>query len=424
MEMEELLHYAWKHKIFPLKELFTTRGEPVEIIDPGLLNPNAGPDFFNAKLRIGETMWVGNVEIHRRSSDWVRHGHHTDPAYESVVLHVAADVDAEVADCKGRNVPQMCMPCPEWLEERYEELCRADCYPPCYSVVSFLPVFAVHSWMAALQYERMEQKRCRVMDCVESCGRNWEDAFFVTLARNFGFGLNSEVFERWGKSIPLRAVDKHRDDLFQVEAIFFGQAGLLDEEEGDDYYLRMRKEYLYLAHKFELKRPTASGWRFLRTRPGNFPHVRIAQIAWLFYHEHALLSRLLEAEDAVAARGMLAARTSSYWETHYAFGTESPKRKKELSIATRDLLVINTVCPFLFAYGKYKSNEEMAGRAFAILEKLKPENNYIVRQWQQCGLKVENAADSQALIQLRKEYCDVKKCLYCRFGYAYLKREG
>ena len=422
--MEELLHYAWKHKIFPLHELRTPEGELVEIIDPGLKNPDAGPDFFNAKLRIGSTLWVGNVEIHRRSSDWMRHGHDTDPAYESVILHAAAELDAEVHDLHGRRIPQLLLPYPALLAERYDELLRADCYPPCYVVIPTLPRLAVHGWMSALQYERLEQKRARVMACLERCDHNWEDAFFVTLARNFGFGLNSDVFERWGQSIPLRALDKHRDDLFQLEAIFFGQAGLLEEDVCDPYYERLQREYLYLARKFDLRRMEAASWRLLRTRPGNFPHVRIAQMAWLFYREHALLSRLMEAADFDEVRRILTARTSDYWDTHYTFGAPSPRRHKTLSRSTQDLLVINTLCPFLFAYGTYKADERLTRRAFDFLERLKPESNAIIRRWQACGLTVENAADSQALIQLKKEYCDAKKCLRCRFGYEFLKAKG
>ncbi len=420
--MEELLHYAWKHKIYPLGALYTSDGKPVEIIDAGLQNTHAGPDFFNAKIKIDGTVWVGNVEIHRRSSDWNRHGHHQDPAYESVVLHVASDIDTEVYDLKGRSIPQLCLPYPARLEERYEELRQAEHYPPCYSFIPSLSKLSVHGWMASLLYERMEQKSRQVMERVEFCNKNWEDAFVVTLARNFGFGLNGDVFERWGKSIPLRALDKHRDNLFQIEALFFGQAGLLEEEIADDYYQQLQKEYLYLAHKFSLQRMEAATWRFLRTRPGNFPHVRIAQLAWMFYKENALLSRLLEAPDADAVRKILSARTSEYWETHYMFGEPSARRTKSLSASTQDLLIINTVCPFLFAYGRHRADETMPQRALAFLETLKPENNYIVRQWLQCGLEVENAGDSQALIQLKKMYCDARKCLYCRIGYEYLRQ--
>lgn len=420
--MEELLHYAWKHKIFPLRELYTDDGMPVEIIDPGITNTDAGPDFFNAKLRMNGTLWVGNVEIHQRSSDWVKHGHHKDPAYESVILHVASVLDSNVMDDTGRRIPQLLLPYPSQLESRYEELIHAEQYPRCHETIASLPQITIYGWMSSLLYERMEQKRQRVMDCVQQCEQNWEDAFFIILARNFGFGLNSEAFERWGRSIPLRALDKHRDNLFQIEALFFGQASLLEDKICDDYYIRLQKEYAYLAHKFEIIPMGAAQWKQFRTRPGNFPHIRIAQIAWLFHKENALLSRILEATNLEMVRNILSSKTSEYWETHYTFGSESPQRYKALSCSSQNLLIINTVCPFLFAYGKYKSDETLIHRAFEFLEKLRAENNSIIRQWQQCGLSVEHAADSQALIQLKKMYCDAKKCLYCRFGYEFLKR--
>ena len=420
--MEHLLQFVWKHKLFPLTPLHTTQGQTVEVIDPGLPNPDAGPDFFNAKIKIDGILWVGNVEIHVHASDWKRHHHHQDRAYDSVILHVASDIDAETFRTDGTPIPQMELHYPPYLLDNYRELIETSHYPACYRLIPRLPKLLLHSWLSSLQTERFEQKTQRIQAQLTQSKGDWEQAFFLTLARNFGFGLNGDVFERWGKSIPLRALDKHRDNLFQIEALFFGQAGLLEEEIADDYYQQLQKEYLYLAHKFSLQRMEAATWRFLRTRPGNFPHVRIAQLAWLFYKENALLSRLLEAPDADAVRKILSARTSEYWETHYMFGEPSARRTKSLSASTQDLLIINTVCPFLFAYGRHRADETMPQRALAFLETLKPENNYIVRQWLQCGLEVENAGDSQALIQLKKMYCDARKCLYCRIGYEYLRQ--
>lgn len=421
--MERLLHYAWKHKIFPLKELRTTLGETVEILDAGLHNTNAGPDFFNAKIKIAGTLWVGNIEIHSFSSDWYKHGHHHDAAYDSVILHIAETVDTEVIRSNGETIPQMQLACPETLRMHYHELCHADIYPPCYKIIPELPPLLAHSWMNTLQSERLEQKTKQVNERLERCNGNWEDAFFITLARNFGFSLNGETFERWANLIPLRAVDKHRDSLFQIEAIFFGQAGFLEEEICDEYYEKLQKEYLYLAHKFGLQRMDSSLWRFLRLRPGNFPHIRMAQLAWLYYQSQGLLSQLLECTAIEQARAILSAGTSEYWETHYRFGEPSPKRRKTLSQSSVDLLLINTVSTFLFAYGLHKNDEKLCQRAIRFLETLKPENNYITRMWDDCGLKAESAADTQALIQLKKEYCDRKRCLYCRFGYEYLKRK-
>ncbi|WP_289200140.1 DUF2851 family protein [Phocaeicola sartorii] len=421
--MEQLLHYVWKHKIFPLKELKTTTGQQVEVIDTGLANTDAGPDFFNAKLKLDGVLWVGNIEIHEKSSDWFKHGHHTDAGYNSVILHIASDIDTEINGSNGEKIPQMRLDCPESVRANYKELLETDSYPPCYRIIPSLSSFSVHSWMSALQMERFEQKAILLNERLKRCQDNWEDAFFITLARNFGFGLNGDAFEAWARQLPLRAVDKHRDNLFQIEAIFFGQAGILEDPDGDGYYLRLKKEYAYLQHKFELVPMDVSQWRFLRLRPANFPHIRIAQLACLYHRAYGLLSRIMETETLQGVREVLKGGTSEYWLTHYTFGGSSPSRPKTLSNSSLDLLIINTVVTFLYAYGLHKGNETLCARAGSFLEELKAENNYITRMWEQCGMKASNAADSQALIQLKKEYCDKKKCLYCRIGYAYLKRK-
>ena len=421
--MEQLLHYVWKHKIFPLKELKTTTGQQVEVIDTGLANTDAGPDFFNAKLKLDGVLWIGNIEIHERSSDWFKHGHHADAGYNSVILHIASEIDMEISRSNGERIPQIQLICPEAVRTNYKELLETDSYPPCYRIIPSLSPFTAHSWMSALQMERFEQKATLLNERLKRCQGNWEDAFFITLARNFGFGLNGDAFETWAHQLPFRAVDKHRNDLFQIEAIFFGQAGILEDSDGDGYYLRLKKEYTYLQHKFGLIPMDASLWRFLRLRPANFPHIRIAQLACLYHRAYGLLSRIMETETLQGVRDILKGGTSEYWLTHYTFGGSSPSRPKTLSNTSLDLLIINTVVTFLYAYGLHKGNRVLCARAGSFLEELKAENNYITRMWEQCGMKASNAADSQALIQLKKEYCDKKKCLYCRIGYEYLKRK-
>lgn len=421
--MEQLLHYVWKHKIFSLKELKTTTGQQVEVIDTGLANTDAGPDFFNAKLKLDGVLWIGNIEIHERSSDWFKHGHHADAGYNSVILHIASEIDMEISRSNGERIPQIQLICPEAVRTNYKELLETASYPPCYRIIPSLSPFTAHSWMSALQMERFEQKATLLNERLKRCQGNWEDAFFITLARNFGFGLNGDAFETWAHQLPFRAVDKHRNDLFQIEAIFFGQAGILEDSDGDGYYLRLKKEYTYLQHKFGLIPMDASLWRFLRLRPANFPHIRIAQLACLYHRAYGLLSRIMETETLQGVRDILKGGTSEYWLTHYTFGGSSPSRPKTLSNTSLDLLIINTVVTFLYAYGLHKGNPVLCARAGSFLEELKAENNYITRMWEQCGMKASNAADSQALIQLKKEYCDKKKCLYCRIGYEYLKRK-
>lgn len=406
--------------------LQTTSGQPVEVIDPGLPNTNAGPDFFNAKLKIDGTLWVGNVEIHTQASDWQSHGHDRDRAYDTVILHVVEESNCDVYRTNGELVPQMVLPCPEAVRRRYDELRQTEIYPPCYSILGSLPKLTVHSWLSALQVERFEQKARAISQRLERCNNHWEDVFFITLARNFGFGLNGDAFEAWANRLPFRAVDKHRDNLLQVEAFFLGQAGLLQENlpDADEYYLKLQKEFSYLQHKFELPAPMpAEQWRFLRLRPGNFPHVRLAQLANLYHKEQSLFSQVMEAETPEAVKKILTARTSEYWEEHFNFRKSSPRQEKRTGDGALNLIIINTVVPFLYAYGLHKADETLCDRATRFLESLKAENNHITRLWDGAGLPVYTAADSQALIQLQKEYCNKKDCLRCRFGYEYLRHK-
>lgn len=263
-----------------------------------------------------------------------------------------------------------------------------------------------------------------------SQNRNWEDAFFITLARNLGFGLNGDAFETWAGMLPFRAVDKHRNDLFQIEAFFFGQAGLLEEsflkrEQEDEYCLRLRKEFRYLQRKFELTQVMdATLWRFLRLRPDNFPHIRLAQLAALYQKVDKLFSQVMEAETLQEVRRLLSTKAAGYWSTHYVFGRTSPEREKPMGEKSQNLIVINTVVPFLYAYGLHKADDRLCERAGRYLEELKAEDNHIIRSWGDAGLPVLSAGDSQALIQLQKEYCDKRRCLFCRFGYEYLRHKG
>ncbi len=430
--MEQLLHYVWRHKMFPLQEMHTTDGKLVEVIDPGLHNRNAGPDFFNAKVKIDGTLWVGNVEIHDRSHDWYVHGHDHDSAYNNVVLHVAGVVDDNVITSDGKFLPQLQLDVPKEINDHYKELLETDQYPPCYKIIPDLTKLTIHSWMSALQTERLEQKTEAIKVRVDRNNGSWENGYFTTLARNYGFGINGDAFEMWANTLPLKAVDHHRDDVFQIEAIFMGQAGLLElntipsqyqrDALNEGYFAKLRNEYQYLAHKFSMKPMDATMWRFLRLRPQNFPHIRISQLANLYYSRRAGLSSLVECTTIEQIKAVLATSVTPYWETHYTFGSTSCRNDKNLSPASLNLLMINTAIPMLFAYGKHKSDEALCDRAFDLLEQLKAENNYITRLWQQCGLTAQNAGDSQALIQLKKEYCDKKDCLRCRIGFEYLKR--
>ncbi len=403
--MEKLLHYVWKHRMWPLGDLATTDGRRVEVIDPGTHNGDRGPDFFNAKVLVDGLLWAGNVEIHLRSSDWYRHGHDSDAAYDGVILHVVQEADREVMTSHGRVIPQLVMPVPTPLAADYQTLLRTDEFPRCHRVLPSVEPLRMHGWLDRLLNERMHQRASQVLARVKAFGGDWERACFVTLCRNFGFGLNGDTFERWAMAIPLQAAGKHRDHLFQVEALFLGMAGLIghafpDEAEADR--TRMQQEFAFLAGKFSLTPALQyADWRYLRTRPQNFPHVRLRQIARLYHSGQVQMDALLE------VRGV-----DDLHRRMRAAGLSAP--------ATR-LVLINTVAPLLYAYGSSMGEEKWTDRAQALLEQLPAEDNRILRVWRECGVRVSSAADSQALIQLKQQYCDRLDCLRCQFGYAYLR---
>ncbi|MEE1317681.1 MAG: DUF2851 family protein, partial [Prevotella sp.] len=436
--MEKLLQYCWKHRILPEGELRTADGESIEIVDTGLLNTDAGPDFFNARLRIGDRLLAGNVEIHVRRNDWYAHGHDRDAAYDNVILHVVdaqsngpADADSAIRTREGRILPEVKISVPEEIRANYRELLSEDSYPPCYKIIPNVTPLSMHSWMAALQTERLKQKTEAIAERVSMLKGDWEHAYFITLARSYGFGSNSDALEQWARNMPMTSVAHHRDNLFQIESIFFGQAGMLNiasvrerlqlETAADEYFQRMQSEYEYLKHKFQMTDKYAPQWKYMRMRPQNFPTIRIAQLARLYYERRTSLSQLIECDTIDKLRKMFHCGVSDYWQTHYTFGHESQPSAKQLSAASISLLMINCAIPMIFAYGRQTGSEALCNRALDLLESLPPENNTITRMWQQVGLESRSAGDTQALIQLKKQYCDRKDCLQCRIGYEYMK---
>lgn len=420
--MERLIHYVWKYKLFPQSGLFTSSGTPLQILDPGIINRNTGPDFSHAKIKIGEVVWVGSVEVHNRASDWYSHSHGVDEAWDPVILHVIGEEDAVITRLTGEAIPQLVIAVPAHVRMNYERLKCAEGTPSCVSVLESLPKLKVHSWMSALVNERFEQKTRAIHQRLDRVEQDWEAAFFITLARNFGFGVNSDLFEQWAQSIPFRILGKHRDDLMQIEALFFGQSGLLKKEMPDEYSSRLQKEYLYLTHKFSLSSGDVM-CKILRMRPNNFPHLRIAQLARLYYEKPFLFSRLMEAEELEPIFQILEIKMNGYWKDHLVFGRETITSERKMSLSSLRLIVINTVVPFLYAYGDYRGNEALKEKATRFLEQMPPEENYVIRSWRAVGIHTENAADTQALIQLSREYCEKRKCLFCRFGYEFLTRK-
>lgn len=428
--MESLLHYCWKHRLFDVRQLFTVDGRSVEVIDVGLHNSNDGPDFFNSKIKIDGLLYVGNVEIHDKASDWFLHHHELDPKYNNVVLHVCGNVDRKITTQSGYLPPQMQISVPVFVAENYSQLIKEDYYPPCYRAIKNISRLKIHAWMNSLQAERLEEKTEIIVSRLKKSRGDWEKTFFMTIARNFGFGINGDAFEHWASTVDLSAAAHHRDNPFQIEAIFMGQAGLLNEKNipqrhrqqaiDDDYFQRLKGEYAYLSHKFNLQEMDFSMWRFLRLRPQNFPYIRISQMVNLYCKGRLRLSELCECESVKSVRDLLRTEVTQYWETHYIFGSESKPSRKQLTASSINILIINTAVPMLFAYGRNHGDESLCDRAFDFLEQLKAEDNNIVRMWRDCGLDVKTAGDSQALIQLKKRYCERRDCLRCRIGFEYL----
>lgn len=420
--MERLLHYVWKYKLYATTPLATTNGHPIHVIDPGTQNTNAGPDFFNAKLKIGETMWAGSIEIHDKASDWKLHKHDRDKAYDAVILHITGCNDSDISRSNGEVIPQLVLPVPPAVRQNIDWLLYRDVAIPCLGCIREIEPLHLTHWMDALLCERLERKTQDVFTLLEQYGGDWNEVFYITLTRYFGFGVNSEAFEWIAKSLPLRYIQKQRSSSSQVEALFFGQAGMLNEEGSCHYYRLLQREYEFLKHKFGLKPLDSSLFKSLRIRPTTFPHIKLAQLAAIWIQHDTLFSAIREAGTIGQIKKFFRVLPSDYWETHYHFRYASDKKEKPIGESALNILLINTVVPMFFAYGQRNNLPEYCERALRILEGIPPEQNSIVATFSRAGITPHNAGDSQALIQLKREYCEKKKCMYCRIGFRLLKR--
>jgi len=421
---ESILHYVWQNKLFTAHDLVTTEGEKLEIIDVGRINTDAGPDFFNAKIRIGDTLWAGNVEIHTSTTDWYKHNHHLDKAYDSIILHVVSHADGEVYRIDGHRIPEHELKYPARIDANYNQLFSQQKWIPCSDKISLVPSIVVQSWKNSLLTERLEQKMDAIEKLLNENHQYWEEAFYITLARNFGFGTNSQAFESLAKSVSIGVLGKHKDNIIQLEAILFGQAGLLNLEKQDDYSAALKKEYDFLRVKYGLTPIDGSQWKLLRLRPDNFPYVRIAQFAALIHTSTKMFSKILEDPTIESLRKLFENEPSDYWNSSYLFGKKSPSQVKKLGRLSINGIIINTVIPFLFCYAQHHNNDELKNRSIQLFEKIPAERNSIITKWVELGVKAENAYDSQALIQLKKLYCDERKCLRCRIGHKVLTLQG
>jgi hypothetical protein len=423
MEMKKITEQAcqlyWLLCVPHDSEFTLVDGRRIRVISPGILNRDAGPDFFNARADIDGLRWAGNIEIHVKASDWYRHGHDSDESYDNVILHVVARNDACVHHFDSTEVPQLQLALPADFLISYFELVNEESMFKCRNKLSTLDKVYKSEWIDAMAMARLEKKSQRILKILDDCNGDWQQACFVTIARSLGFGLNNEPFELLAKSVPLRVLHHHSDNMFQLEAILFGQAGLLDSSQliFDEYYQSMCREYLFLARKYSLSPPRGCLWKFARTRPANFPHRRIALLAAYCFGGFSMVSDITEGDDTPESLQRIFKRTvSPFWQRHYSFARETESVVNVISSATISLLGINVVAPMLSAIGIHQSQQEYLQRAMDLLTSLDAEDNRIVRSWASMGIKSESALDSQGLLHLKTEYCDYHKCASCRWG--------
>lgn len=422
--MEKLMQYVWKHRLWRSEDMVTNTGKKVRVVDPGLLNTDAGPDFFNAKIEIDGHMWVGNVEMHYRATDWKRHHHDSDKAYDSVILHVVAKDDAPVRRTNGELIPQLVLEVSPQFNADYASLVGATIEVPCATKIKQVPHLTIVEWVEGLAFERLHGKVERIHQLLDCFNGSWEDVCYVTLARNFGFGINNDAFERLARRTPLRLLGKHSDSVLQIEALLFGQAGMLDAQKPgmDSYYNQLCTEYAFLSNKFQLTPMEKESWKLFRIRPQNFPYRRIAMLAQFIEGGFRMMNRILEAEGEKEMRALFEVELSGYWTKHYTFGKPNERATATLSRSSIDIILINTVAPLLYAYGELTGNYEMTDKAIKLLEDLRAENNSIVAHFVAYGIDCPDALTSQALVQLKREYCDARKCIYCKIGHHLLSK--
>ncbi len=401
-------------------------GERVRVIDPGILNRDSGPDFFNAKVKIGSKTWAGNIEIHLKASDWNRHGHSTDPAYDNVILHVVAISDTQIKRKDGSPLPQMRVALPENFYKTFAYLTQANSDIRCGSGLHQVDQLRRADWIETLSIERLQHKAARIEECLRKSNGDWNAACFATLARGLGFGLNGIPFEMLAESINLNHLRRHSDNIVQMEAIFFGQAGLLDPMlfREDMRYQIMCREYQFLARKYSMHPIPKTAWKFSRTRPQNLPYRRIALLAKAMTESPDLLNRIVKTEgDEDLLRALFQWKVDPYWSRRLTFGCDAQTEANppSLSEGSVNVLLINVAAPLLYTYALLHSDHNLKEAAVGILTGLPPEKNTIIRSWQQLGFTAKDAASSQALIHLKKEYCEKHECLRCRFGHLVLR---
>ncbi|MCB0408707.1 MAG: DUF2851 family protein [Flavobacteriales bacterium] len=420
---EEFLHYVWQYKLFETGNLKTTDNQEIKIIKSGQLNSNAGPDFFNAQIKIGETIWAGNIEIHLKSSDWNHHQHQNDAAYDNVILHVVYEHDLEINNTKNQIIPTLELKkriIPS-LINNYQSLLKSKSWIACQSQLNLVDSFTINSWMERLVYERLERKVGEIEQILNQNKNDWESTYYQLLLKYIGLKVNALPFEMLAKNTPLIMLEKHRS-LLSIEALLFGQAGFLAQNITDEYFQKLQKEYQFLKAKFNLIPINIELWKFLRLRPNNFPTVRIAELASLLSQHPRMFSQIISFNEIKEVKKLFNVQANEYWNNHYLFGKPTHQTiKKQFGDLIINNIIINVIVPLVFVYGKIKNDENIVEQSRNWLEQVKPEQNSIIKNWKSLQLKIENAMHSQALIELKNNYCSEKKCLNCSIGNKILK---
>lgn len=419
---EDFLQYIWVNSLYGLGEYTTYSGKKIRILEPGQLNRDAGPDFFNARILMDDVVMAGNVEIHLKSSDWFRHKHHEDAAYNNVILSVVKEDDVRIYNKNGKEVECVTLEYAEALYDEYIFMQGSRRQPGCYRRLETLDDAWFYFTLQSYAVERLERKVNDIRGILEQTGNDWEECFYRLLCKYWSGNVNSDAFYQLALVLPYKVILKYADRPFAVEALLMGCSGFLANIPADEYTTVLKDEFNYLKAKHKLDVVDPVCWKFMRIRPDSFPTVRLALLAALLCRFGNLTSRILETDSVEDVVELLGINASSYWNTHYTFGNPSVYKEKRMGYPIRNIIIINAVVPFLFVYGRERGEEKYVDKALAWLEKLKPESNYIITSWEECGFVFDSAMQTQALIQLRKEYCDRHRCLNCKIGREVLKQ--
>lgn len=419
---EDFLHYVWQYKKFDFSNLNTATGDELTIVNSGHYLQLAGPDFFNAQVIIGNQKWAGNVEIHLKSSDWYLHHHEKDTAYDSVILHVVWEHDTPIFRKDNSELPVLELKnfVSNEVLNSYQHLTSSKSWIYCENQIKTVDDFVVKNWQERLFFERLERKSVPFQQLLQETENDWEAVLFYMLAKNFGLNTNGDIFLKMAKSLPFSVVRKERFDFENLEALFFGRADLLPLKAEDLYAKELKTRFDYLVQKHQLKSVILEPVQFFKHRPDNFPTIRLAQLAMLYYKQHNLFAQLIETRSVQDFYTLFNLSVSDYWQTHYQFDKESPKKKKQFSKSFIDLLLINTIVPIKFAFAK-SQGKEISEEVLDLFRTISPEKNTIIDKFLQFGIASKNAFDTQSLLALKNEYCNHNKCLQCAIGIQLLK---